>query len=361
MNKKIMDRRNFLHLSGQCAAVSMLSGGLAASAIASKHVSPKGAGVFVGSQRVPVIDLHAHCAFSDVKELIRGTPFDRDFKIRLLGPERLQAMAARRVDIQVLSINQYWWYKADKQLASDIVRLHDEQMKAWCSLHEGRFVGLTSVALQFPELAAEQLEYAVKELGLKGASVGGHVNGVVPTGSEFDPFWAKAEELDVPVFVHPGGAHNILREGALEGRGDLGNIVGNPLETTLFLTKMIFDGTLDRFPGLTLCGAHGGGYLPSYLGRTELACEYRRDANCANKRKPSEYLRDQIVVDSMIFSQEGLRHLYEEVGASQIVFGTDIPFRWPDALDIILEAPYLTDAEKIAILGGNLQRILKLT
>ncbi len=89
------------------------------------------------------------------------------------------------------------------------------------------------------------------------------------------------------------------------GRGDLGNIIGNPLETTYFLTNMIFDGTLDRFPNLKICGAHSGGYLPSYLGRTEVACEFRANADCANRKLPSEYLRDQILIDSMIFSEEG--------------------------------------------------------
>ena len=354
INKPIA-RREFLRLGGHCAAVSMLAGPLVACA------QDEG-GVYVGSRRAPVIDIHAHCAFAEVIELLEGTPINWPLsEIRLLGPKRLEDMAARRIDTQVLSINQYWWYAADKALAHDIVRLHDEKLKAWCDQHEDQFAALSSVALQHPELAAEQLEYAVNELGLRGASIGGHVNGIVPSGEEFDPFWAKAEELGVPVFVHPNGAQNVVRENSLDGRGSLENIIGNPLETTVFLTKMIFDGTLDRFPGLVVVGAHGGGYLPSYLGRTEVACEYRGDANCANQRRPSEYLHDQIVVDTMVFSHAGLRHLHEEMGASQIVFGTDIPFNWPDTLDLVLEAEYLSDDDKIAILGGNLQRLLKLT
>jgi aminocarboxymuconate-semialdehyde decarboxylase len=91
-----------------------------------------------------------------------------------------------------------------------------------------------------------------------------------------------------------------------------------------------------------------------------VACDVRPDADCLNQRRPSEYLRDQIVVDTMVFSNEALRHLYEEMGASQIVFGTDIPFNWPDTLDLILEADFLSDDEKIDILGGNLTRMLKL-
>lgn len=347
-------RRKFLKLGGQAAAASVLGGPLMAAA-------QDTSGVQVGGRRVPVIDIHAHCAFEEVIELLEGTPLNWPLsQIRLLGPRRLEAMAARRIDVQVLSINQYWWYAADESLAADIVRLHDDKLKAWCDEHEGRFVALSSVALQHPELAAEQLEYAVKELGHRGASIGGHVNGIVPSGEEFDPFWAKAAELGAPVFVHPDGARNIVQQNAFSGRGELANIVGNPLETHIFLTKMIYDGTLDRHPGLVVVGAHGGGFLPSYLGRTDVGCEVRPAADCLNQRSPREYLRDQIVVDTMVFSHAGLRHLKEEMGASQIVYGTDIPFSWPETLDLIIEADYLSDEEKIAILGGNLERLLKL-
>jgi aminocarboxymuconate-semialdehyde decarboxylase len=160
--------------------------------------------------------------------------------------------------------------------------------------------------------------------------------------------------------MHPGGAENIVKEGAFHGRGDLGNVIGNPLETTYFLSRLIFDGTLDKFPGLRLCAAHAGGYLPSYLGRTEAACVVRSSANCANKRKPSEYLKSQILVDTMVFSEEGLRHLVAEMGVGQIVYGTDIPFNWPVTVDLVLQAPFLRDADKEAILGGNLMKLLRI-
>ena len=160
--------------------------------------------------------------------------------------------------------------------------------------------------------------------------------------------------------MHPGGATNLIKEGALGGRADLGNIIGNPLETTYFLSRLMFDGTLDKFPGLRVCAAHAGGYLPSYLGRTEAACVVRANANCANKRKPSEYLRSQIVIDTMVFSEEGLRHLVAEVGIGQIVYGTDVPFNWPVTVDLVLNAPFLSDADKVAILSGNLMKLLRI-
>ena len=322
--------------------------------------------VFVGGRRVKVIDVHAHCQVPEVAEVVKNTPLARNAGGgggggQILGPDRLRAMDERGIDVQALSINGFWWYAADRELARQIVKVHDERLAAWCAAHSDRFVALTSPALQHPDLAAEQLEQAVKQLGLRGASIGGHVEGESLSSPKFDPFWAKAQELGVVVFMHPGGADNAIREGGLAGRGDLGNIIGNPLETTIFFSRLIFDGTLDRFPGLKICGAHAGGYLPSYLGRTDVACDVRDNAKCANKKHPREYFKQQLMVDSMIFSEEGLRHLVAEVGVNQVVYGTDIPFNWPDTVDIIVRAPFLKDAEKEAILGGNLIKLLRIS
>jgi aminocarboxymuconate-semialdehyde decarboxylase len=195
---------------------------------------------------------------------------------------------------------------------------------------------------------------------MRGTTIGGHNNEDLSL-PKYDPFWAKAAELGAPVFIHPGGADNIIKEGSFRGRGDLGNIIGNPLETTYFLSRLIFDGTLDRHPNLRIVGAHSGGYLPSYLARTDVACEVRNNANCANKKKPREYFKREILVDTMVFTDEGLRHLVNEVGVPQLVYGTDIPFNWPANVDLILNASYLSNADKEAILGGNLMKLLRIT
>ena len=350
------NRRNFLKTVAYATAGTFVMGRSvdAAAQAARREIS-------VGGRRVKVVDIHAHCGFREVDDLIRGTNLagHNVSANRILGPERLQWMDERGINVQALSVNQYWWYAADEDLARRLIRVQDEGLAAWCDARPDRFVGLTSVALQHPDLAAEQLEHAVKNLGLRGASIGGHVAGEVPSSSRFDPFWAKAEELGVPIFMHPDGAKNVIREGGLDARVNLGNIIGNPLETTVFFSHLIFDGTLDRFPGLRICGAHGGGFLPSYLGRTEVTCR-RGGAECINKKRPSEYLKTQLLADSMVFSAEGLRHLVAEMGASQVVYGSDLPFMWPDTLDLILDATFLSNAEKEAILGGNLMRLLRI-
>ena len=351
------DRRTFLKTVAYAGAAGLALGPYSVSA-----TQPARRMISIGGRRVQVVDIHAHCGIPAVEKIVSGTPLEMTVGgIRLLGPRRLERMDKLGVDIQALSVNEYWWYAADENLARRITRTQDEGLAEWCAEHPDRFVALSTVSLQHPNLAAEQLEYAVTKLDHRGASIGGHVNGAPPSSECFDPFWAKAEELGVPVFMHPSSAVHLVKEGAFDGRGDLGNIIGNPFETTTFLSHMIFDGTFDRFPQLKLCAAHGGGYLPSYLGRTEVACDVRGNADCANQKRPSEYMKSQILADSMVFSDEGLRHLVAEMGASQVVYGTDLPFSWPDTLDLILNASYLSDAEKEAIVGGNLMKLLRIS
>jgi aminocarboxymuconate-semialdehyde decarboxylase len=310
------------------------------------------------------VDLHAHCVVPEVEAVVKGTKFERqgaNTGPRALGPARIALIDKQGIDLQVLSINGHWWYDADRDLAGRIVRAQNEGLAKWVAANSTRFDAFASVSLQFPDLAAQQLDDAVKRLRLRGAAIGGHALNEDLSLPKFDVFWAKAAELGVPVLMHPGGAENIIRENALEGRADLGNIIGNPLETTYFLSRLIFDGTLDKHPNLRVITVHAGGYLPSYMGRTDVACKVRNNANCANTKDPREYFKQQLVVDTMILSEEGLRHLVAEVGVGQIVYGTDNPLNWPVTIDLVLNAPFLDNAQKEAILGGNALRLLKIT
>lgn len=355
------NRRGFLMGAAAMAGAASFAGGLRIPAQAAQAAPGPRKQVMVGGRRVKVVDIHGHLVIPKSEAVLAGSTVKGDYPRNQIMPgDRFARMDARGIDVQVLSINQYWWYGADRDLAAKIVRAHDEGIAEWCKANATRFVGLTSPAIQHPELAAEQVEYAVKNLGLRGASMGGNVAGEVPSSPKYDPFWKKIEELQVPVFMHPTNAENLALDKAFEGRGDLGNIVGNPMETTLFLTKLIFDGVFDRFPRLKVCGAHAGGFLPSYFGRTEVTCDVRPNAMCANKKRPNEYLKANIMADTMIFSDEGLRHLVAEMGANNLVYGSDMPFNWPDTIDFIVNASYLNNAQKEAILGGNLAAMLKI-
>ena len=130
-------------------------------------------------------------------------------------PDRIALIDKQGIDIQVLSINGFWWYEVkDRTLADRIVRAQNEGLAKFVAQYPDRFVGMASSSLQFPDLAAQQLEDGVKKSGLRAAAIGGHVNGEDLSLPKFDPFWAKAAELGVVVFMHPGGAENIVRDRA---------------------------------------------------------------------------------------------------------------------------------------------------
>ncbi len=358
-------RRNFIAgLAAGTAGMTLLRAGLlgdVANALEARRQ------VSIGGRRIKVVDVHGHCVIPDVQALLGSTRLAATVKDLVatpglaLGPQRLQYLDKEGIDVQVLSINA-WWYGAERELAREIVRVQNEKLAAWCAAGAGRFVGLASVALQYPELAAEQLSDAVTRQGFRGVSIGGSAEGIELSDGKFDPFWAKAEELGVLVFMHPQPAPGTTVNARLQGKGFLSNTIGNPLETTVFLSHLIFEGTLDRFPGLRICAAHAGGYLASYSGRSDALCDRGPGADCrALKKRPSEYFKRELLVDTMVFHEEGLRHLVAEAGVSQILYGTDFPFDWPVGVDFVLNAPFLSDSDKTAILGGNAARLLRIT
>jgi aminocarboxymuconate-semialdehyde decarboxylase len=274
------------------------------------------------------------------------------------APDRIRAMDEQGIDVEALSINPYW-YGAERGVARDLIRIQNEKLAEACAAEPERFVGFASVALQHPDLAAEQLEDGVRTYGLRGALIGGSVNGEELADPKFHPFWAKAEQLGALIFIHPQGTAELNATSRLKGSGGLDNVVGNPLETTIALSHLIFEGTLDRFPGLKICAAHGGGYLPSYAARSDaIGTTFPDRVTRPLKKKPTEYLR-QLYFDSLVFTPEGLRHLVAETGASQIVMGTDFPYPWTrTAVDHILDTPGLSDADRAAILGRTAATLL---
>jgi aminocarboxymuconate-semialdehyde decarboxylase len=312
--------------------------------------------VVLGGRQVKTVDVHAHCAVPEAMALM-GMRLPTEGL--LLGSARMRAMDAQGIDVEALSINPYW-YTAERDLARQLIKVQNEKLAELCAAQPDRFVAFATVALQHPDLAVEQLEDGIKRLGLCGVSIGGSVNGEELADRKFHPFWARAEELGVLVFLHPQGVPDL--EKRLQGNGLLTNVIGNPLETTIALSHLIFEGTLDRFPGLKLCAAHGGGYLPSYAARSDHGCLTFPD-RChgpALKKRPSEYMRD-LYFDSIVFTPEALRHLVAECGAGQIVMGTDYPYPWTStAVEHILGTPSLSDAERAAILGDTACKLLRI-
>jgi len=323
--------------------------------------------VTVNGKRVKTIDVHAHCFFEEATALLgeethRLTPptIRGSTATYLALEERLKSMDEQAIDMEVLSINPFW-YERERDLAAKIVAIQNEKLAELVGAHGERFAAFASLTLQDPLLAVEELETAVKKQGLRGAAIGGSVGAASFSDVKFHPIWAKAEELGAVLFIHPRGVPELAQR--LKGNGWLANTIGNPLETTIALEHLIFEGTLDRFPRLKILAAHGGGYLPAYAARSDHAC-YVGEGFCDKEiklaKRPSEYLK-QLHFDSLVFTAEELRHLVAEVGASQVVLGSDNPYPWqPHPVDHVLATASLNDEEKIAILGGNAARLLGL-
>jgi aminocarboxymuconate-semialdehyde decarboxylase len=314
--------------------------------------------VRVGGRRATTVDVHAHCEVPGIRKMMgdAATPGPS----LLIGPDRLRAMDEQGIDVEVLSVNPFWYGVSDRDLADKLIRSQNEGLAKICAANPQRFVALATVSLQHPDLAAAQLEEGVKKLGLRGGSVGTNVGQEELASPRFDRFWAKANELRAPIFMHPQGVPEL--QGRLQGNGLLGNVIGNPLATTIALSHLIFEGTLDRFPQLQICAAHGGGYLPSYADRSDHGC-LTFPEQCTKKiaKRPTEYLR-QMFFDSLVFSGEALRHLVAAVGGpDRIMLGTDHPFPWTStAVDHVLGAPGLSDDDRIAILGGNAVKLFRI-
>jgi aminocarboxymuconate-semialdehyde decarboxylase len=369
------NRRQFLkHAAG--ASAGMFLWGSGARVLQGEAQSPQAGAaakrreIRVGQRRVKAVDVHSHIALPEAAEVVKGTALEKlaaggptraGTNPHSLGPERLQTMDEMGIDVQAVSINAFW-YSANRDLARRLIDVQNEKLAALCAVHPDRFVALASVALQFPELAAQQMEEAMKHLGMRGAAIGGSVEGEELSSPKFDPFWAKAEEMQALIFMHPQDsavATGILSR--VQGNGFLENVIGNPLETTIFLSHLIFEGTLDRFPNLKICAAHGGGYLPSYSGRMDQGC-LTLPTRCSKSlpKRPSEYLK-QLYFDAMVFTPEGLRHLIAVCGASQIGLGSDYPFAWEgNPVDHVLATPGLSDSDREAILGGTMCRLLRI-
>jgi aminocarboxymuconate-semialdehyde decarboxylase len=322
--------------------------------------------VMLKGRRITTVDMHAHCAVPKATELLRRPAANQgtDDPLMLGGQalaQRLAVMDAQRIDISVLSINPNW-YDVGRDVVTEVITVQNESLAAFCASHSDRFAAFASVALQFPDLAAQQLEHGMKTLGLRGVAIGGSVAGRELADPAFHPFWAKAEALGAVVFIHPQPAATPDLGNRLKGNGLLTNVIGNPLETTIALSHLIFEGTLDQFPGLKICAAHGGGYLPSYMNRSDHGC-VTFPTQCKGgvpKEHPTTYVK-RMYYDSLVFTPEALRHLIAEVGADRIVMGTDYPYPWVEApVDHVLATPGLGDAAQQAILGQTALRLLGL-
>ena len=326
------------------------------------------------------IDVHAHCVPVGVVEtllaeggrygivlaeedgryaaLIGGRVRTRGILPSLSDlPRRLAAMDAAGVDVQLLaSWIDLTAYSLDASAGVRYSRMFNEALAATAAEAPGRFRALATVPLQAPEEAAAELRHAVTALGHVGAEIATTVDGRELDDPDLDPFWAAAEELRAVVVVHPYAS----LAGRDLSRYGLGNLIGNPAETTLALGHLVFGGVLERHPDLRLVLVHGGGFAPYQIGRWDRG--FRTGARGAAEhltRDPGEWLR-RLYFDTVLHSALSLRHLVDVVGAEHVLMGSDYPFLMgePEPVRSLDAVPGLADRDRELILAGNLSALL---
>jgi aminocarboxymuconate-semialdehyde decarboxylase len=326
------------------------------------------------------IDFHAHLLVPPADRLVAGQPgleAQQELEARRNGPtslansrqmvverferltrldRRLADMDAAGVDMQVVSPSPtHYHYWADAGLAAELAEAVNAGIAEFVAGAPDRLVGLGIAPLQHPDLAADVVSAAMGTHGLRGIQISSHAPSCELSDPVLDPLWARCAKLGAVIFIHPYGC-------SLDERLDryyLANVVGQPTENAVALSHLIFGGVLDRHPSLRIVAAHGGGYLPSYIGRSDHAWRVRPESrSCVDE--PSSYLR-RLWFDSLVHSPAVLRHLVETVGADRFVLGSDYPFDMGTDDPVgALTAAGLPPSETAAIRGDNAARLLGL-
>ncbi len=370
----VFSRRDFLKFAGMSAAVST---GLLAGCAA---LSPDRSSVGTDAR---AIDIHHHYIPPELIEAVKnngkalGVEYfppkqakDNPLQIRFpngnrLNPDprmaevnhRLEVMTRGNIGIATVEVHTACvGYELDGSRGEAWSNLYNEGIMSLVKRRPDRFIGLATVPLQDPPRAARVLEHAIRDLKMSGVTIASNVVGKYYNNTDFDSFWKKAEELDVLMIMHPewvAGADKMSPY-------SLRSICGNPADTTLSVTYMMYTGIFDRFPNLKLALLHGGGYFPYHLGRLDQGISGGSGSSkIPAKQPPSKYLKN-LYFDNLVYRIETLEYLKRMVGAEHVMVGTDYPFDlgdWRAAEKI--QAMNCTENERAAMLYGNARRLLK--
>lgn len=271
--------------------------------------------------------------------------------------DRLAVLDTQGIDMQVVAPPPpQCYYQSPVEHALKGSQMVNDGIAEWIAPYPDRLAGLGTVPLQDPTASVVELERCVKELNLKGVMILTNVDGEEVAAERFEPFWRKAEELGALVMIHPNG----FTEGERLHEYYFSNVFGNPLETSLALHYLIFNGVMERMPDLKILGVHGGGYLPAYSGRIDHAWGARSDCQAGLPKEPTHYLR-KMFFDSVVFSHHQLEYLVDVFGEDHIVMGSDYPFDMADYDPVEhIATSGLSTSAKAKVGGENAIRMLNL-
>lgn len=330
----------------------------------------------------PIIDMHAHYVSptlireagrhgarfgtaieiaADGKEQLRfqdGTllrPFFRelcDLEVRLPDMDR------RQISSQIVST---WTDMAGDNLPVEEgarwARLQNETIAADIQARPDRFIGMATLPMIDPARAIEELEFAVKHLGINSVEIGTNINGRDLDHPDFRPLWRRIRDLDVFVLLHPP-----MRPVGLERTGDyfLNNLISYPVDTTIAAARLLFSGIFQELPGLKICLAHSGGFLPFQIGRMDRGFDAHPACSKSLGERPSNLL-DSFIYDSLTHNDAALSYLLGLVGPSRVVYGSDYPFEMldPRGADRIKSLDGLNEDQRSDVLGRNITSLLK--
>jgi aminocarboxymuconate-semialdehyde decarboxylase len=271
--------------------------------------------------------------------------------------ENLADLNAAGMDVGVLQPTQtLFFYWTEPAAAAELARMVNEFTSREVRKRPAQWIGLATIPLQETEVAVRELSHAIKNLGLRGVVMGSNVNGRSFDEEAFLPFFAKVEELGVPIFIHPSNPAGIERIRNYY----LANFLGLPMETAITAAHLVFGGVLDRFPNLKICLSHAGGVLPFLVGRLEHGQSVRPEAQ-DRCRHPFSYYLKNFYVDTITFRPETLRFVLELMPPGHVFLGTDYPYDMADTDPVgAVNSAVQDEAQRSAILGGNLAAILGL-
>ena len=263
---------------------------------------------------------------------------------------RFADMAAAEVDMHVLSVSpQTWLYDQEAAVGAAAAAIQNDEIARLTREQPDRFAGIATLPMRAPKKAAGELRRAMTELGLHGEMIGSNIAGKNLDDPSFEPLWAAAAELGAFMVVHPG---NVAGADRLRSYY-LGNLVGNPIDTTIAAACLIFGGILARHPKLNFVMVHGGGFIPYQGGRWVHGWAVRPEPKVHLDHSPEKYL-GRFLYDTILHSKTSLEFLIASVGADRVFLGSDYPYDM-GMMDCVRQVRGLaiTPADRDTILGGH--------